>query len=234
MISVRAIVFDLDGTLFDHATSARQGLRSWLLGAGIDLTDELEAAWFAAEETHIASWRHGLVSWEEQRRLRLRDFLPLFGRAPGSDDNLDRLFREGFLVEYRKSWTGFDDVAEGLAALEDLGLDFAVLTNGTEQQQRDKLSHLGLLDRVGQIFTAEGLGVAKPNARAFQVVCNAIGLPADEVLYVGDDYSTDVNASRAAGLKAVHLDRNTLGLTPTEDRVATIMELSTVVTHTGP
>jgi putative hydrolase of the HAD superfamily len=234
MISVRAVVFDLDGTLFDHVTSARLGLRSWLLGAGVALTDELEAAWFQAEEVHHNSWRHGLVSWEEQRRRRLRDFLPLLGWAPGSDDHLDRLFREGFLAGYREAWTGFDDVDDGLTALGHLGFDFAILTNGTEQQQRDKLAHLGLLDRVGQIFTAEGLGVAKPNTRAFHAVCEALDLPADEVLYVGDDYPTDVVASRAAGLQAIHLDRNTRGSTPTDDRVATITELSAVVTRTHP
>jgi putative hydrolase of the HAD superfamily len=234
VISVRAIVFDLDGTLFDHVTSARQGLRSWLLGGGVELTDELEAAWFEAEEVHHNSWRHGLVSWEEQRRLRLRDFLPLFGWVPGSDDALDRLFHEGFLAGYREAWTGFDDVDDGLTALEHLGFHFAILTNGTEQQQRDKLAHLGLLDRVGPIFTAEGLGVAKPNPRAFHAVCHALGLVPDEVLYVGDDYATDVIASRAAGLHAVHLDRNTHGLTPTDDRIATITELSAVVTRTDP
>ena len=151
---------------------------------------------------------------------------------PGSDDDLDRLFREGFLTGYRKSWTGFDAVDEGLAALEPLGFDFAILTNGTEQQQRDKLAHLCLLDRVGQIFTAERLGVAKPSARAFHAVCDAPGFPPDEVLYVGDDYATDVIASRAAGLCAVHLDRNTRGSTPTDDRIATITELSAVVTLT--
>jgi putative hydrolase of the HAD superfamily len=234
VISVRAIVFDLDGTLFDHVTSARQGLRSWLHGVGVGLTDELEAAWFEAEEVHHNSWRHGLVSWEEQRRLRLRDFLPWFGWVPGSDDALDRLFREGFLTGYREAWTGFDDVDDGLTALEHLGFHFAILTNGTEQQQRDKLAHLGLLDRVGQIFTAEGLGVAKPNAQAFHTVCDALGLAPDEVLYVGDDYATDVIASRAAGLHAVHLDRNTRGLTPTDERIATITELSAVVTRTHP
>ena len=234
MISVRAIVFDLDGTLFDHTTSARQGLRSWLLGGGVELTDELEAAWFKAEEVHHNSWRHGLVSWEEQRRRRLRDFLPLVGWVPGSDDALDRLFHEGFLAGYREAWTGFDDVDDGLTALEHLGFHFAILTNGTEQQQRHKLAHLGLLDRVGQIFTAEVLGAAKPNPQAFHAVCDALGLAPDEVLYVGDDYATDVIASRTAGLHAVHLDRNTRGLTPTDDRIATITELSTIVTCTHP
>jgi putative hydrolase of the HAD superfamily len=81
---------------------------------------------------------------------------------------------------------------------------------------------------VGQIFTAEALGVAKPSARAFRAVCDALGLAPDEVLYVGDDYATDVIASRAAGLHAVHLDRHTRGLTPTYNQIATITSTSEV------
>lgn len=88
----------------------------------------------------------------------------------------DRLFREGFLAGYREAWTGFDDVDEGLAALRNLGFNFAILTNGAGQQQRDKLAHLGLLDRVGPISTAEGLGMAEPSAQAFHTVCRALGL----------------------------------------------------------
>jgi phosphoglycolate phosphatase-like HAD superfamily hydrolase len=59
----------------------------------------------------------------------LRDFLPLFGRSAGSDDELDHLFRDGYLPAYRRAWTGYDDVDDGLTRLGDQGLDLALLTN---------------------------------------------------------------------------------------------------------
>ncbi len=92
VIRARTIVFDLDGTLFDHVGSARAGLGEWLSATGVEPTRALEEAWFAAEARHFVSWRDGLVSWNEQRRLRLREFLPLVGRSSGADDELDTLF----------------------------------------------------------------------------------------------------------------------------------------------
>jgi putative hydrolase of the HAD superfamily len=94
--------------------------------------------------------------------------------------------------------------------------------------------YLGLLARVGLVFTAEAIGVAKPHRNAFHVVCQAFDLPPDRVLYVGDDYAIDVLAARAAGLQAVHFDRMTPEFQPADDSVATITDLSDVVTRTRP
>ncbi len=205
--SVGAVVFDLDDTLFDHMSSARVGLRSWLETLGIDLSEQLERAWFAAEHRAHRRWLEGRIGWAEQRRERLREFLPLIGRMPGADDELDALFETGYLVAYQNAWVGFDDVGDCLQLLTDRGFSLAVLTNGSESQQRAKLQKLGIIDRVGLVFTAEGISLPKPQAAAFLHVCSALSLPPELVLYVGDDYVIDVEGARLAGMQAVHLDR---------------------------
>jgi putative hydrolase of the HAD superfamily len=229
VISVSAVVFDLDGTLFDHVASARAGLRSWLSGLGVEPTSELEAAWFEAEERHNAKWRTGEITWAEQRRRRLREFLPLVDVSPGSDHELDRAFTHGFLVAYEAAWVGYEDVDRALAALVERGFVLAMLTNGAEAQQRAKLARLGLSDRVGPVFTAERLGLAKPDPRAFLVVCEHLGLAPDAVLYVGDDYEIDVVAARAAGLNAVHLARPCDDRPSTEGAIPTLAQLLCVI-----
>jgi putative hydrolase of the HAD superfamily len=227
---VSAVVFDLDGTLFDHWSSARRGLSEWLAGLDVVLTKELASAWFEAEELHVADWREGLVSWAEQRRRRLRDFLPLIGLPVGTDDDLDEVFVAGYLKAYERAWVGYDDVDAALDALHDFGVVIAMLTNGAQEQQEAKLARLGLLGRTGQVFTAEGLGVAKPNPRAFHLVCAHLALSPEQVLYVGDDYEVDVLAARAAGLRAVHLDRVGTGPMTEHNRIATLAELLPYVT----
>jgi putative hydrolase of the HAD superfamily len=230
VIRARAIVFDLDGTLFDHLGSARAGLGEWLSAIGVHSTGALEEAWFDAEARHFLSWRDGQVGWNEQRRLRLREFLPLVGHSPGSDDELDALFVEGYFAAYRRSWAAFGDVEAALSALEERGFEFAILSNGSQDQQRDKLARLGLGRRVGPLFTPETIGAAKPRPEAFLAVCRALDREPSDVLYVGDEYATDVEASRAAGLRSVHLDRSALGQPPTDDRVGSLIELVDVVT----
>ncbi|MFJ2298495.1 HAD family hydrolase [Oerskovia paurometabola] len=211
---VAAVVLDLDGTLLDHDGSARAALAAWLPSLGVEPTDELVEAWFAAEERHFSAWSSREIIFAEQRRRRLRDVLPLAGLDLdvdlGSDAELDEVFA-GYAACYEASWTAYDDVEPMLAVLQDLPVRLAVLTNGTDEQQHAKLGAVGLVGRLGPVFTAEGLGVAKPDPQSYLLVCAALGVDPRDVLHVGDRYDLDVVAARAAGLRAVHLDRTGQG-----------------------
>jgi putative hydrolase of the HAD superfamily len=45
----------------------------------VQATGLVIAAWFEAETQHFAVWQEGLIGFDEQRRRRLRDFLPEIG-----------------------------------------------------------------------------------------------------------------------------------------------------------
>jgi putative hydrolase of the HAD superfamily len=130
--------------------------------------------------------------------------------TPGDPDELDAFF-DGCLACYRAAWRAFPDVDPALSALAALRVRTAVLTNGTTEQQNAKLAAVGLSARVGPVFTSGQLGVAKPEPAAYRAVCHRLGLAPDATLHVGDDHELDVPAPRAAGLRAVHLDRSALG-----------------------
>ena len=70
---IRAVIFDLDGTLIDHVGSVTQALEAWLPEVGATPTEELTAAWFLAEEKHFPAWRSREITFAEQRRRRLHD-----------------------------------------------------------------------------------------------------------------------------------------------------------------
>ena len=216
-------ILDLDGTLLDHTGSARRGLRLWLPSLGLTATPALEAAWFEAEERWHPAWIAGQLSWQEQRRRRLRDFLPLIGLPVGTDLELDEVFG-GYLHAYRASWSGFDDVEAGVATLEQHGLLVAVLTNGAEEQQNAKVAAIGLAGRVGRVFTSEGLGAAKPDPSTYLTVCAHLGMTPAETVFLGDNYQLDVVAPRRAGLRAVYLDRHDAGPYD-DDRITSLNQL---------
>jgi putative hydrolase of the HAD superfamily len=217
---ITTVLLDLDGVLMDHRAAAREAVHAWL---GDRATPEVVEAWFRSMEVRLAEWRAGSATWAEQRRNRLRDVLPLLGEPVGDDAALDALFATGYLPAYERSWRGYDDVPPALSALRAAGYRLGVLTNGTEQQQRAKLRVLGLLEAVGPVFTAEGVGAPKPDPRAFLAACEGLGAAPDSVLYVGDEHGTDVLGARGAGLSAVLLDRD--GTAPA-DETAVIRSLS--------
>lgn len=204
-MTIGTVLLDLDGVLMDHRAAVRAALRRWL---GDRATPAFEAAWFAAQDLRLAEWRAGISTWQEQRRDRLRDVLPLLGRAVGTPEELDAVFAEGFLVAYGSSWRAFPDARLALDSLRANGFGLAVLTNGSEQQQMDKLRVIGLADAVGPVFTAEAIGAAKPAPKAFLAACDALAADPATVLYVGDKYEVDVLGARAVGMHAVLLDRD--------------------------
>lgn len=175
-------------------------------------------------DSHFESWRSGQITFEEQRRRRLRDLLPLIGYDVPSEPDLDLLFA-GYLAEYEAAWQAFDDVLPVITILTANGFDLAVLTNGTAAQQNAKVTRIGIRDRLIAVFTSEELGVAKPHPDIYRQACRELGVSPDKTLHVGDNYQLDVVAAKKAGLQALHLDRHHKQQAPRELRMVTLAEL---------
>jgi putative hydrolase of the HAD superfamily len=106
---IRAVGFDLDGTLFDHLGSAADGVDAFFRFLGVEPSKAARAVWFQAEESGYEKWRTGLVSFQEQRRYRLQIVLPAIGAAvPDRVEDLDGLFEE-YLRSYQAAWRAFPD-----------------------------------------------------------------------------------------------------------------------------
>ena len=222
---VRAVIFDLDDTLLDHRGSTEDALTAWLPSLGAAAGPDLVQAWFDLESQHFESWRAGLISFTEQRRRRLRDFLPLVGAPTVSDAHLDTVFA-AYLAQYEQAWRAFDDVGPALEALAALDVPAVVLTNGSTAQQHAKVEAIGIRDAVVATLAAEELGLAKPAPQAYLAACARLGLPPHEVLHVGDRHDLDVLAARDAGLQALHLDREQRGDEPPTGRLTSLAELA--------
>jgi putative hydrolase of the HAD superfamily len=231
-VQLRGVLLDLDDTLLDQRGAVRRALFDWLPTLGVTPTSALHRLWVDLQEHHLVTWRERAVTFSEQRRRRLRDFLPVI-KIRYAESDLDRVF-DGYLAAYQRAYTVFDDVPSVLAALESAGLATAVLTNGVDEQQNDKIARVGLTGRLGPVFTAEGLGVAKPDPSAFSSACSRWGLDPHTVLSVGDRHELDVLPARAAGLRAVHLDRRNEGPLDEPARVSSLSDLPAFIRDEEP
>jgi putative hydrolase of the HAD superfamily len=222
-VRLRGVLLDLDDTLFDHHGAVGKALEGWLPTVGVPGTPALHALWDEIAERHLRSWRERRVTFREQRRRRLRDFLPAI-QVSYAESELDEIFA-GYLRHYEAAWRPFPDVAGALTAIAGAGLRTAVLTNGSTRQQHDKLTRIGLAGRVGPVYTIEDLGVGKPQPEAFRLACERWGLPPAAVLSVGDNHALDVLPAREAGLRATHLDRAGRGPHDEPSRITSLSEL---------
>ncbi|GAA1634017.1 HAD family hydrolase [Kribbella alba] len=204
---MKAVVFDLDDTLFDHTTSATNAIQAWVPALGATYSADLIPQWFEIERRNFDGWLAGRLTHQGQRRGRLLEFLPLIGRpVPGTDDELDEVFA-GYLEFYRQSWAAFPDAEPALEVARSNGWRIGVLTNGSTPQQNAKLAAIGLAGFIDVVSTSESLGFSKPAVEAYHLTCEALGVEPADTLMIGDNFELDVVAARAAGLTAHHLDR---------------------------
>ena len=132
-----------------------------------------------------------------------------------------------YLADYRRSWRAVPGGPELVLGLLDQGYRVGILTNGLAVQQRAKLAAIGLTDPRLVVCVSDELPAAKPHLSAYQAACRALGLPPHQVLMVGDHRTNDVDAARAAGLHAVHVDPHAAAAPAKDGAVETIV----AVTH---
>ena len=166
-------------------------------------------AWLQLEDVHFREYAAGSISFQEQRRRRMRGLLDSIGLEPDAHD-VDGLFAD-YLDHYRSAWVPYPDVTATLSELHAMGLVLAVLTNGEQTQQEDKLRRMGVLDAFDAVLAASNLPAFKPSRLAFDALCTALDQPASAVVYVGDDLAVDAIGAAAAGLTSVWIDRHGRG-----------------------
>jgi phosphoglycolate phosphatase-like HAD superfamily hydrolase len=118
---VRLVLFDVDGTLVDHNGAAAAGAQQWLMAMGwadAGTIAGLVSEWDEIAERHFPAYQAHLTTFQGQRRLRLREFLPRVGidASTLSDGRLDNIFNT-YLVAYEAAWRSFPDAEPCLGAL---------------------------------------------------------------------------------------------------------------------
>ena len=110
-------------------------------------------------------------------------------------------------VIWRKCWTlgavEFPFAKPMLCRLREMGLKIGLVTNGPSEIQKIKLNHLGMADYFDEAVFTGDIGVHKPEAEPFLLLSRKIGIPPEELLYVGDHPLNDVEGSRRVGYTPV-------------------------------
>jgi putative hydrolase of the HAD superfamily len=232
---LRAVLFDLDGTLMDHEAARAAGLQrhfsSWLPGLEADELARLEEEWQRLEALHYDEYTRGECTFAEQRRRRVQGMHAALEREPADELTADAWFGS-YLRHYRAAWRAFDDVLPALAALTAAhpSVALGVVTNGEGEPQRAKLAAIGLSERFRVMVASGEEGVAKPDAEIFTLACERLGVKQEQTAHVGDRLDLDAEGAAAAGLRGVWLDRRGTTAGPAHViRISTLDELPRVL-----
>jgi HAD superfamily hydrolase (TIGR01549 family) len=203
----RVVLFDLDDTLFDHASAARAALRG-VHGAHACFAsrnfDRFEVDHAACLEDLHRRVIAGALSVDEARIERFRRLFAAAGVA-AADDLLQRTamsYRRAYL-DARGPVAGARDL---LAALEP-HVRIGIVSNNILDEQQQKLRHCGFDAYVAALVVSEEAGVSKPDPAIFAMALDRLGAAPHEAVMVGDSWAADVEGARAAGIRAIWFNR---------------------------
>jgi putative hydrolase of the HAD superfamily len=198
-LKVRAVLFDLDHTLFDTEKTERHALGKVARVAGVPLGPRAIGAYKAAN-THVwGEYRAGRITSRELRVLRFHLWLEKMDRDPAHAKALAPMYLEAF------SSRG-DLIAGASAALRGIsrmGLRLGVVTNGIDRVQRRRLEASELTESFSVVVTSERAGFTKPDPRIMEIALKRLRLRPDEAVYVGDDPQVDGLAANRASMPFV-------------------------------
>ncbi|MFA9462150.1 HAD family hydrolase [Thiohalorhabdus sp. Cl-TMA] len=197
----RILSFDLDETLWpcrEVIARAESALHGWLDRHYPRITAEFDVAAMRAVRVRMADDRPDLAA--DLTALRAAALHWHVERA-GYPPEVTEAAMEVFLAE-RNRVTPFEEVPE---VLERLGAHYPLVavTNGNADISRTPLA--GIFDLA---LSAADVGAQKPDPAMFRAVCRELGVPASNLLHVGDDPVRDVQAARDFGAQAVWVNRD--------------------------
>lgn len=204
MPRIRAITLDLDDTLWPSAPvlmRAEHRTYAWLQEHAPRVTtmwplERLRELRMSLYKAH-PDLHHNLL---QVRRLAMRTAFEHAGMIGNAADELI----EQSLTVFMRARNDVRLYPEVLDCLQRLSERYALasLTNGNAN-----VAEIGLSRFFKAIVSAHTHGTTKPDPAIFHMACRELGCAPEEVVHVGDDTELDVRGARAAGLRAVWMNR---------------------------
>jgi HAD superfamily hydrolase (TIGR01549 family) len=208
---IRAIFFDLDGTLRVSQPSGSDVFVEYAIQLGIPITVEtrkLAARWEHAYFAMSPEIQQDDLDYPDEAQFWLnfaRRRLIALSVSPAEAQELAPQFNEYMRENYHSVSQVPDDGVWMLNELKAAGYPLAVISNRGAPFD-EELEQLGIRHYFDYTLAAGEVGSFKPQAGVFAHALEQVGVQGKETLYVGDNYYADIVGARNAGLQALLYD----------------------------
>lgn len=182
---IKAVLFDLDGTLLDTARDLVAALNHVRNCEGLDDLETRTLA-FAVSEGAGGLIEAGMPSQPDKFAARKQKLLDYYAANP---------------YQYTIPFAGIEAM---LTELESRAIPWAVVTN-KPQYFTDMVMHsAGFKNRTACLYCGDTLERAKPWPDQLLAACQDLGINPENAIYIGDD-KRDTQAALAAGMAGFHV-----------------------------
>ncbi|MBU0278757.1 HAD family hydrolase [Gemella sp. zg-1178] len=205
--NIKAVIFDLDNTLYDFS-------KSWLR-ANRDMYNYLNLSPYASYEKFFAifkKYNENILADISQGKTRLRHLR--FLRIMATMKELGLNFTEEDAQKYYEKMFEFilADIREDKILTSNLTklkskYKIFLLTNGIAREQRLKLEKMKILDIFDGIYISSETMLNKPNSQAFLQIIENHNLRVEHTLMVGDSFYHDIVPAQKLGLQTFFIEK---------------------------
>ena len=189
---IRAVLFDLDGTILDRLSCLRVYVHN-VVERLPNVFDPIPFLEYMDRLIELDAHGHG-DKHQVFRRLE-RDF----GMTPGTWQRL----LDDYETHFPHTAIPFPKAHQTLALLRHRGFKLGLVTNGPITSQQPKIDGLGISGYFGTVLISGAEGVSKPDPEIFRRAVSRLGVKAEETVMVGDNPVADISGARALGMRAI-------------------------------
>lgn len=182
---IKAIVFDLDGTLLHTVPDIAAALNRSLAACGLPTHDQKTVETFLGGGIRDAVMKATPEGTGEETIQRVLD-----------------LYRDDYAAHCTEQTALYPGVREMVESFSARGLKLAVLSNKTEKTAQKIVAHFFPGGEFSAVFGRVPERPLKPHADAAKPVLDALHLSPEEIAYVGDS-NTDILFAKAVGMLPV-------------------------------
>ncbi len=205
---LKAALFDMDDTLFDHQHSSRQGLTaiqpSYLCLQQKTLQELERDHGQLILDLHTLVLQ-GIITLQEARTRRFQRLLARYGETISTEA------AAVVAAHYREAYQSVRRPVPGalalLQALKERQVKIGIVTNNLAAEQQAKLRDCGLEPFTDALIVSEHIGVAKPHPAIFEAALGQLECAASEAVMIGDSWEVDILGAHQAGIRAIWLNR---------------------------